>query len=423
MSVNRWKLIMMPVLMLGLASPMLINCGAIGDLSKAAGLPDVNCEGMDTGDFANLKISGGAQVEGKVKGFLSAAYSLDKVLVDMEVGLIASCAQLGKDLDMPEAELKAEPDGGKGGEKVCGAVAAKIQGILKANAEAKLALEIGAPKCYANVDVMTKCFGECGSPISGGKIEASCQGGEISGKCEGACKGDCTIEAGAECSGSCGATCEGKCDAGFKGTCGGACDGKCDGKALPKSAKGKCEGTCEGKCDATAKGSCTGTCDGSCSASCKAKAGAECKGSCSGGCSVEMKAPECSGDFVPPSVDPSCQLQCGAKGLASARCEPPSLKITVNGKAGGDVEKLVAALQTSLPLILKIQLGTAKKLGATATALATAAVDVKDVAVSAGMSAGACIAKAVAVSAQASLSIDVNIKASASVGGSVGAGG
>jgi hypothetical protein len=420
MSVNRWKLIMMPVLTLGLASPMLMNCGAVGDLTKAAGLPDVNCEGMETGDFTKLKISGGAQVEGKVKGFLNASYDLKKILVDMEAGLIASCGKLGTDLGMKAEEVKAEPDGGKGGEKVCAAVAAKIQGVLKANADAKLAIEVGAPKCYANVDVLTKCFGDCGSPIKGGELKASCQGGEISGKCEGECKGSCTAEAGAKCSGSCSATCEGKCDAGFKGTCGGKCDGKCDGKT---SKGAKCEGTCDGKCDAEAKGSCTGTCDGSCSASCEVKAKGKCEGSCSGDCSVEIKEPKCSGEFVPPSVDPSCQLSCGAKGLASAKCEPPSVKITVNGKANADVEKLVGALQTSLPAILNIQLGTAKKIGATGAAVAKAAVDVKDVAASAGLSAGACIAMAVKASAEASLSIDVNVKASASVGGSVGTGG
>jgi hypothetical protein len=415
MAINRWKLLMMPVLTVSLASPMLMNCGG---LPKIPGVPDLQCSGLESGNFADLKISGGAQVEGKVKGFLTAAYDLNKIVVNIETGLIASCGELGKELGMDEKDLKAEADGGKGGEKVCGAVAAKIQGMLKANADVKLSLEIGEPKCYANIEAMTECFGSCGSPISPGEFEASCQGGEVSGKCEGECKGGCTVEAGAACSGTCSASCEGKCDAGFKGTCGGKCDGKCDGK----NTKGKCEGTCEGKCDATAKGSCTGTCDGTCSASCKAKAGAKCEGSCSGGCSVEMKAPECSGNFVPPKLDPSCQLQCGAKAIATARCEPPTVKVKVDGKASADIEKLVAALQVSFPKIAGIQIRAAKDLVATGAAVAKAGADVKDVAASAGLSAAACITQAVAMTASASLSIDVNVKASASVGGSVGGG-
>lgn len=415
MTINRWKLVMMPAVVLGLASPMLVNCGS---LPGVPGLPDVNCKGLETGDFADLKVSGGAQVEGKVKGFLSAAFDLNKIVVDMETNLIASCGALGKELGMDEKDLKAEPDGGEGGKKVCAAVAAKIDATLKASAGVKLSLEIGEPKCYANVKAMTACFGSCGSPISGGELEASCQGGEISGKCEGECKGGCTVEAGAACSGTCSASCSGKCDAGFKGTCGGKCDGKCDGK----NSKAACKGTCEGKCDAEAEGSCTGTCDGSCSASCTAKAGAKCEGSCSGGCSVEVKEPECSGNFVPPKVDPSCQLQCAARGIASARCEPPTVKVKVEGKASADVEKLVAALQVAFPKIAGIQIRAAKDLVATGAAVVKAGVEVKDVAVSAGMSAGVCITKAVAMSASASASIDVNVSASASVGGSASGG-
>jgi hypothetical protein len=234
MSVNRWKLFTTPVLVVGLASPLLVNCGAIpgglpgplGDVADMAG----GCDEMKTGSFADLKFKGGAEVEGKIKGFLEAAYTLDKVMIDMEAGLMASCGELGKNLGMAEGELKAEAGGGKGAEKVCAAVAAKIKGALKANAEAKLSVQIDPPKCYADIDFMTKCLGDCGSPVKGGKLEASCKGGEISGKCDAECKGKCAVEAGAECSGTCKASCSGKCDAGFKGTCGGKCDGKCDGK-------------------------------------------------------------------------------------------------------------------------------------------------------------------------------------------------
>src|SRR5262249_15798389 len=147
-----WKLVTMPVLMLGLASPMLVNCGgglpggvkppgALGDAMDAAG----GCPEMKSGDFASLKISGGAAVEGKIKGFLAAAYGLQKAMVDMEVGLIASCGEIGKGLDMSDAELKAEPGGGKGAEKVCTAVAAKLSGFLKANASASISVEFDPP--------------------------------------------------------------------------------------------------------------------------------------------------------------------------------------------------------------------------------------------------------------------------------------
>ena len=421
MSVNRWKLFSMPVLMIGLASPLLVNCGALpkmpgplGDIADAAG----GCDEMKTGSFADLKFSGGAQVEGKIKGFLEAAFTLDKVVTEMEASLMASCGQLGKDLGMAEGELKAEAGGGKGAEKICGAVAAKVSGMMKANADAKLSVEIDPPKCYVPIDFMTKCLGDCGSPIQGGKLEASCKGGEISGKCDAECKGKCSVEAGGECSGTCKASCSGKCDAGFKGTCGGKCEGKCDGK----DTKGECKGSCEGKCDAKAEGSCTGACDGKCSGSCELKAGAKCSGNCSGGCSAEVKEPKCSGDFEPPSVDPSCQLQCTAKGAAQFSCDAPNVRVVAKGKASAEAQKLIAALQTSLPAIVKIQLGTGKKLAATVAGVVKAGAEVKDVALKAGDKAIACLAVAVEASASASASIDVNVSASASVGGSASGG-
>lgn len=415
MSVSRWKLVTMPVVTMALASPMLVNCGSLpgglpgplGDVADAAG----GCPEMESGNFADLKLQGGAEVEGKVKAFLDASFTLDKMIADMEIALIASCGELGKELGMPEGELKAEPAGGEGAKKVCAAVAAKIDGTLKANAGAKLSLEVGEPKCYVNVDAMTDCLGKCGSPVDPGKLEASCEGGEISGECSAECKGSCTVEAGAECSGACSGKCEGKCEVDFKGTCGGNCDGKCDGK----NTKGKCEGTCEGKCDASASGSCGGSCEGSCSAECKMEGKADCKGSCSGGCSAEIKEPQCSGDFKPPSVDPSCHLTCTAKGVASAKCDPPTVKVKVEGKANAEIEKLVVALQVVLPKIAKIQLGAAKQIAMSAAGVVKAGAEVKDVAVNAGAKALVCIAAGIEASASASAAIDVNIEASASV--------
>ena len=426
MSVNRWKLISMPVVVLGLASPLLTNCGslpgglkppgALGDLADAAG----GCDEMKDGDFAKLQIKGGAAVEGKIKGFLDAAYSFNKVTLEMQADLTASCIELGTSLGVPEAEMKSEEAGDKAVEKACMAVANKISGLFKANASASITVEIEPPKCFVPIDAMTECLGACGSPIKGGKLEASCKGGEIAGKCDAECKGSCTAEVGGECSGTCKAACQGKCDVNFKGTCGGKCDGQCDGKASKGAA---CKGTCEGKCDAGASGSCGGKCEGKCSGTCEIAAKGKCSGTCSGGCSAEIKAPKCTGTFEPPSVDPSCQLSCTMKTIKDVTCDPPNVKIGFKGQASTDLSKLVTALQISLPKIVKIQLGTGKRVATMAAGVVKAGVEVKDVALSAGGKAAACIATGISATASASVSVDVNIKASASVGGSVGGGG
>jgi hypothetical protein len=291
---------------------------------------------------------------------------------------------------------------------------------MKAGASGQLELQIDPPKCFVPVDAMSKCLGDCGSPIKGGKLEASCKGGEIVGKCEAECKGACTVEAGGECSGTCKASCQGKCEANFKGTCGGKCDGKCDGAAAKG---GKCEGTCEGKCDAQASGTCGGTCEGKCSGSCELKAKGKCSGTCQGGCSAEVKEPKCTGDFEPPEIDPSCQLQCTAKTVADAKCEVPNVRIVAKGKMTADVKKLATALTISFPHIIKVEMATGKRIGTLAAGVVKAGAEVKDVALSAGGKAAACITAGVKSSVDAQASINVNVKASASVGGSVKAGG
>lgn len=422
MSVNRWKLVAMPILMLGLSSPLLVNCGAVpgagglpgGDLAGAAG-----CEELKDGDIGSLNFQGDAKGSAKIKGFLDGAFSLNKTALEMDASLTASCTELGKGIGMSGDELKAEGEEGRKAEKVCNAVAAKLSAAMKAHADAKFAITWEEPRCYVDVEAMQKCFADCDAAIQPGELKASCQGGEISGKCDAECRGTCQVDAGATCNGTCSASCSGKCEANFSGKCGGNCNGTCDGK----NAKGKCAGQCEGKCDAQAEGSCGGTCDGKCSGTCEVKATGKCEGTCSGGCSAEVKEPKCSGEFRPPKVDASCQTNCSAKGAATAKCDPPAVRVSIKGTANTEVQKIAAALQTSLPGILRIQLGVGKKLIGSLDNLKGAGAAMLDSAGSAGLKAATCIKAAGEMAVNASASVSVNVKASASVSGSAKAGG
>lgn len=381
-----WKKVSAPILLAGLASPALVNCNGL------PGIPGADCPALKDGNFANLQLQGDAAVQGKLKGFLEAVYSLDKLALEMEATLIASCGELGVAIGMDAAKTKAEPKGGEGAKAVCGAVAGEIKAKLSANASAKLSVELGEPKCYVDIDAMTACLGECGAAIEPGKLDASCEGGEISGTCEAECKGSCTVEAGAGC----------------EGECGGSCKGDCEGECSAKGADGKCSGSCKGKC----KGECT--------ASCKMEGKAQCSGNCSGGCSAEVKAPKCSGEFKPPSVDPSCHMNCTAKTAASAKCDPPTVAIKIEGDAKGELKGLVDGLQVALPKIVNMQIGMGKKLLATCEAIVKGGAELPSIASSAGLQAVACIGMAVQMAAGASASVSVNVEASASVGGSVG---
>ncbi len=423
MSVSRWKLAAMPAALIVVASPLIANCsgglpgiggGALGDVAGAM----EGCPEFEKGDF-----SGVANLDASAKGFLEASAKFSALVKEMEVGLIDACGELGKALDVPEAELKAEPKDGEGAKKVCGAVAAKLDAFMKANADAQLEIELVAPKCYADVDTMMKCFGECGSPIQPGELKASCEGGEITGKCDGKCSGSCKVAAGAECKGTCQGSCSGKCDAKFSGKCGGKCDGKCDGKDSKGAA---CAGTCEGKCDAKAEGSCGGNCEGKCDASCEVKGGAKCEGECQGGCDVDVKEPKCTGNFKPPKVSIQCQAQCGAKAAANFKCDPPGINIVAKGKAKTDISKVVMGLRVALPKIAEIGMGKAKAIGEVGVTLATQVKDAAQGIAKAGAKAGVCatVAAEGVASAVGGLKVnaEVSVNVSASASGKAGGG-
>jgi hypothetical protein len=372
-----WKTVSGPILLVGLASPALMNCDALGGM-----LP--SCKALETKDLAQLKLQGDAGVQGTVKGFLGAVIGLDDFVVELETGLIASCAEIGKGLKMSEAELTAEPKGGDGAKKVCDAVIAKIDGILKASGNAELELQFDPPRCDADIEALEACWAGCDAAFKPGSAEVNCEGGEISGSCEGKCEGTCNIEAGAECG-------------------------------------GKCEGTCNGKCDGKdSSGKCEGKCDGSCSATCKVQAQGECKGSCSGKCDVKMKAPQCSGEVKPPQIDVSCQTSCAVKTASSVKCHPPGLSIVGKGgaKIEGDLKMLVDTLVVSLPKVLSIQLGIAKKFPAKIEAVVQMGSDLTGKASALGLEGAACVGAGVKMLVDANVSFKANIEVSASVSGS-----
>jgi hypothetical protein len=405
------KLATLPFAVLVVAAPFLLDCGQLkglpgpaGDIADAAG----GCDEFAAGNFGSLK------ADAKAMGFLEASYNFKKLTIDLEADLIASCAELGKAIGVAGDNLKGEPQDGEGAKKVCGAVSAKIDAVIKGAGSGGLTLDIQKPECFASIEALNECYSTCGAAVSPGEMSASCKGGEISGSCEGTCEGSCAVEAGAECKGACSGSCSGSCEAGFSGKCGGNCDGTCDGQ----NTKGKCEGTCDGKCDAKAEGSCSGTCSGTCSASCEVKGKAECKGRCEGGCKGTVKEPKCSGDFEPPKVDLSCQANCSLKTMGDVKCDPPRVTVKAKGKANADLQKLVAALQVSLPKIAAIQLGAAEKLGKAGAGVAAQGEGMVSAASSGGAKILVCLKAAIEANVSAAASVDVNVKASASVSGS-----
>jgi hypothetical protein len=225
---NMWRRLSWPMVVAGLTVPWTVNCGLVDGIQKTAKDANPTCSEMDTGDFSQFSIKGQPVVEADVKAFLDASYTFNKIVVDTEASLIASCAAIGKDIGVAPTVLALQPDGGNSGAKVCGAVAAKIGDILKASPGVTLAVNVGTPSCRLDISAVTDCLGV---PLDPAALALSCQGGDVGGQCDGDCQGTCSGGAGAgatqssaggSAGGHCAGTCTGGCSVAYKApTCSG----------------------------------------------------------------------------------------------------------------------------------------------------------------------------------------------------------
>jgi hypothetical protein len=425
MSVPRWKLLSAPLVVIGLASPMLsLSSGckkhdpnALSPVATSAPGVPMTCEEMRSGEFSGVQFTAAADVSARIKALLVGTHTLGLASVQFEKELIAACAELGTAAGVRDADLKAEPDAGKGAEKVCAAASNKTSEVMRKLKEAKvlLSVEYDPPRCYVGVEAAQKCLADCGSP-SKVDIRAACTGGDLSGKCSGRCQGTCTMEASdASTSGACRGVCSGKCDHDFRGKCGGKCDGTCDGS--PTKGKKKCVGICDGSCSEKGEGVCSGKCDGACSGPWEPREQIKCAGHCGGICAGgEVAAPQCSGEFSPPGLDSVCQASCGALSALNARCEAPVIRVlSKGGKQNADTQRFLAGVQSAYPKILRLLLGVGKKLPRAMEVAQTASVDWSNTYATANAKGLFCVRTAIDVLKASEANIDVAVKGASGI--------
>jgi hypothetical protein len=433
---NRRKNLLGAAIAFGVIMPVLVGCGAAGNLGGAGGLPGgmgANCpdlskpEAILAFDFAgNFKIS--AEAGAKLKAATAAAVELKGFADQVDADLKAGCGGLAKDLGVAGDF--------KDGKSACDAALKAIHDAkAKLGASAKLSVVAKAPKCQADLNAYADCAGKCDASVSGGKAKVECEPGKLSGKCDANCEGSCDVQAGAKCDG----TCSGTCDAEVKGSCSGKCNGKCDGK---DSKGASCAGNCEGKCEG---GTMHGECKGKCGGECKLKASAKCEGTCTGKCTTELKEPKCTGEVIPPKISADCKAHCDASVSAKMECTPAQVGVVVAGAADAKAaEHLKVALEKNLPLVLKIAVGIndrAAKMATNAKAVfegtlssmteiagsggGQAALTVGQLTACLGETFKGAIAAAASLQANVSVSASVSASASGSAGGSAkgGAGG
>ncbi|MBI5536536.1 MAG: hypothetical protein HY898_27690 [Deltaproteobacteria bacterium] len=313
----------------------------VASAQPAVALPDECAELSNPDVVAKLDLSRhgvDARRQAGIRAAIGASAELQRMAASIDADLRTACSRILMDLG-------GSPPEGSTANPVCSA-AAKAIGDFKAKAGGSFTLTIRPPSCSGSMQEMADCAGKCDLQPNQGLTEVRCEGGELSGECAGQCAGICALTVGSECNGAC----DGACDGTFTGSCSGTCNGKCDGK----QSRGECLGKCEGRCEGTGSGACQGACRGQC----RLGSAATCKGQCSGMCTVALKAPRCSGMIQPPGLPKECTAWCGARVVRLTECTLAQVKIKASGVADPTpAQRLIAALNAHLPLVLKISIG------------------------------------------------------------------
>lgn len=124
----------------------------------------------------------------KVKGGVIAANALTKLAAQVDTDLKEGCGGLARDLGSNIA-FKTGPEACEAAGKALADIKAKL------GAKANIAMTVSEPQCSMSLGMMTDCASACDASVKGGKAEATCEGGEISGKCDGECTGACQAAA------------------------------------------------------------------------------------------------------------------------------------------------------------------------------------------------------------------------------------
>ncbi len=395
----------------GLLLGSCAGAGLGGGALPSSGLPGAGGAGEMDLQACSARDWGEAGAAMKLEAFLGATAGFLGATADVTDSLTETCRKMAHELNVSVS--------GNDPKAVCDPVAARLREELRglrAEANLRIAVQSKPPRCEASMDAYARCAAACQAEVDPGKVELTCEGGEIVGKCSGTCQGSCRVEA----QGQCGGTCEGTCSARCQGTCRGICEGRC----TQTDAEGRCIGRCDGACH----GVCEGGCQGSCQGECWVEGQASCQGECRGGCSVEYTEPRCTGELRAPRVEAACQASCDAKLSAELRCEPGETTVHVEGDVQSNVQERLARVQRALEvghaelLALQIKL---QRLQAAGDRLIAAGRGLQGAAAGLGLQAvraGQCVALSLQQLPRAVASVGVSVQVSVSLSASVTAG-
>lgn len=168
------------LLMAALAAGSLLACSKLPG-GKLPGTGGNNVDPDSCGGF-----SGGGDVGGKIKVFLTAIKDLDAETQRLSGIVKDSCVSMGKELGMADADLAGDDT-----KAVCGKVIAAYQDNLKVSlkAGAKLNVNFTPGECKVSASASASAGGACSGAAGNGGVDGACS---ASAKAEAAIHVECT---------------------------------------------------------------------------------------------------------------------------------------------------------------------------------------------------------------------------------------
>jgi hypothetical protein len=437
---SRMSFRLAPAMVLAMAT------GAIALTSGCSAAENAIAASQGCDEFAGGSASvASLSIDGNTKAFVEASADFVGLVGGMETSVFHACVGIATDLGASPADWTSKTTLDDQTTAACNDAQTRINAILAEDAGATVACTVGVTGggCTVQADAEAKCEGQCTGSTSctPPDVTVSCDPGDLSVVCGASCAVNAvcegTVDVAATCQGTCSADCTGECDVTAtqptvhcEGSCAGSCTGQCDGSpASGTTCSGDCSGRCNGNCvymgpktSAHCEGTCKGTCTGDCKLDANASVMCGVNVRCRGGCSVTGTAPQCEGKVKPAkcTTDMNCQASCQAHAELQATCTPPIATVECDGSASTDIQKLIATLQTNLPILVQViqtqgplAVSAGAQVASTATAFASTLGSVTGKAL-------ACAGTAISKTADASASLNVSVSVSVMVSGSCG---
>ncbi len=344
----------------------------------------------------------------KIQAFLQATIDLNRAVIEVHDGMLASCQAIGNDLGIPASEYVPMAANEPRVTTVCRRVITEIQTVIRQGlpSGATLHLDVSPPVCRVDLQAEAQCYARCTGTTT-----------IMVPRCMGTVVADCAGSCDAVCSGSCSGGCTGQCTGTCTGSCSGTCYGECMGTCSQRDGTGRCIGTCSGTCNGSCSASCTGSCSGTCSAGCMGT----CMGQCRGMCSVASNV-RCDGMWEAHS-DVQCNAACRAQVQAHAECSPARVAVaasaTVNPAGQARLNTLITSLQAHYPDFVRNAQRVNTLLTQTVPTFATSVQGAADAAGRVSATATSCMVRAglvaVDTATRFNATVQVNVQFTAAV--------